>query len=71
MLLKRFLQQYQERQARLREAREECDRLRAELSHLEHESYEIWASDLPRSRKRLWSGGFESAAARPKTVRGT
>ena len=38
---------------RLRQLYWESERLRAELSHLEHEIYEIQASKLPRRQKGL------------------
>lgn len=60
MFWRRLLQPLRERRAsacarqeRLRRARDEYDRLRAELSHLEREIYDLWESDLPRPRKVL------------------
>ena len=60
MLLKRLIQVCRDREERhralvahLRQAHEQSERLRAELSHVEHEIYELWASDLPLHRKRL------------------
>src|SRR5262249_45711374 len=60
MLLKRLLQMRRDREKRhralvvhLQQAHAQSERLRAELSHVEHEIYELWASDLPLHRKRL------------------
>ena len=39
--------------AALKVAFRESEALRVELSHLEHEIYEVWASDLPRRQKLL------------------
>jgi hypothetical protein len=44
---------WQEQQQRAQHARREYDRLRAELSHLEHEIYETWESHLSRSQKAI------------------
>jgi len=52
-LLQRRAAQAVTEQARLDAACLEYDRLRAELSHLEHEIYEIWELDLPRSQKAI------------------
>jgi hypothetical protein len=59
-LMKRLVQRYRERaehdlerQHYKEEAREQCERLRAELSHLEQEIYALWESDLPRQQKDL------------------
>ena len=39
--------------ADLKVAYAESERLRIELSHLEHEIYRLWESDLPRRQKLL------------------
>jgi hypothetical protein len=60
MLLMRFVQMYRDREERhralvahLQQAHEQSERLQAELSRVEHEIYELWASDLSLHRKRL------------------
>src|ERR1043166_2063588 len=60
MILKWLRERYRESEARheatmerLRRAYEASERLRAELSHLEHEIYELHGSNLPRRRKAL------------------
>jgi hypothetical protein len=60
MLLKRLIQTHREREERhralvahLQQAYEQSERLRAELSPVEHEIYELWACDLPLHRKRI------------------
>jgi hypothetical protein len=51
--LKRRAAEARAEQGRLDAVRDEYDRLRAELSHLEREIYELWESDLPRSQKTI------------------
>ena len=57
-MLRRLKERFQAHDARikarlawLRRAYRESERLRAELSHLEHEIYEIWDSPLSRREK--------------------
>jgi hypothetical protein len=74
MLLKRLIQIHRDREERhralvahLRQAHAQSERLRAELSRVEHEIYELWASDLPLHRKRLME---EVLRIRCRTVQG-
>jgi hypothetical protein len=46
-------EQHHERLLRLRRAYEASERLRIELLQLEHEIYELWASERPRRQKAL------------------
>jgi hypothetical protein len=51
--LRRHRAEQERRLLRLRRIYWESERLRAELSHLEHEIYEIRASRLPRRQKGI------------------
>ena len=58
----------QEREIRkLRQMYWESERLRAELSHLEHEIYSIWDSDLPRRQKALLESAIRVRCRRVET----